>query len=239
MKKQVLFPLLTTTLMMSGFSPLFAIPIGNSNLGREYYHDVSNLEQWSFGLFISSRDRLIIAAGKQHRMDSQRISGYVGYDFKPWFTTYGLIGNVETKIHPLSRLGGHAEYGVGMIFNLIDQDILSPTLFEDRIRVNATWQYTTSKTTSFGFVSKWRELFASLTVSIVNDLEGNRLFLPISMALFGGPIYSNLISTSFEEEDKFGFTVGLEVFFTDKVSVYLGTERLDAESVMGGINVRF
>lgn len=239
MKERIFIISVVVLLVAGSFSTLLAVPIGSSNLGREYYTGVSDLDQWSCGFYYNLRDRHIRAAGQQYLMKSRKLAGYVGYDFKPWFTTYGMLGSNETEIEPTVTSGASSEYGFGMIFNLLDQEILAPTLFEDRIRVNAALQYTKTKAVWVGRSTKWRELFASLIISIVNDLDGNRLYLPISISLFGGPIYSNMTSSSFNESDSLGFTAGLEVFFTDKVSFYVGTERFDSDAFMTGVNVRF
>lgn len=240
MKKCKVLIYVVVFLVAGKFSPLFAVPIGDSNLGRKYLVTAEDLGNWCCGLYSSSRDRDVQSGGKTLPMKSHTMAGYVGYSYKPWFITYVVIGNSKTKIGFSGHPNSESEYGFGMLFNILDHDILDPTLFEDRIRINAGWQYSASKTQwGAGNKTKWRELSASLTVSIVNDIVGDKRYYPMSIALFAGPIYSDIMSSSIDEKEKFGFTAGLEVFYTQRVSFYCGIENFGDDAFMGGVNVRF
>lgn len=240
-KKSIFCVCLIVSLLAGDFTAVFAVPLGSSNMGREYLVGAGSPYKWSFGAYVETRERdvAIDRLSSLMSMKSSKIMGYVGYDFLSWFTTYFTAGQHRARIGSSGYADGELECGMGMHFNLLDQEILDPTLFEDKIRINADWQYTTSKTEYGSEVKKWRELFLALTISIVNDIEGNKLYLPNSVAVFWGPLYSDIQGGSINEKDKIGFTAGLEVFFTEKISLNLAIESFDEVTHIGGINVRF
>ena len=238
--KRSLTVILVAVLVLEGTCLLIpALPIAGSNTGREYLMGVSDLGNWSCGIYSRMLDRDIDIRGIDSLMKSKSIIGYVGYDFVRWFTTYVLAGQNESEFGNMGYGDDEFEYGFGMYFNLLDQDILDPTLFEDKIRINAGWQYSESKTESGGSDVEWSEICASLTLSIVNDLDGNKRYVPNSIALFAGPVYSDIDSSIINEKDVFGYTAGIQVFYTEKVSFDIGVEKFESDTYVGGVNVRF
>lgn len=226
-------------LLVGNFTCLFAVPIGNSNEGREYLMAAQDVGQWSCGLYSMTQKRDVTSNGLQYHMKSRKVIAYVGYDFKCWFTTYAIAGQSGAQIGGTGYADAETELGVGMHFNILDLEVLDPTLFEDKVRVNGGWQYSVTETEWAGRQTNLRELSASLMLSIVNDIEGNKLFLPNSIALFAGPIYSDIHSSSLDEKNKFGFAAGIEVFLSEKISLKWAIERFDAAGYSAGINVRF
>lgn len=240
MKKRAFLTSVVILFLLAGnLSPLLAVPIGSSNAGREYLLAAEPLGKWSCGVYSKARKRDVTTGGLSLPMKSRKTMGYVGYDFKRWFTTYATAGSSETMIGGSGYADGESEYGVGMLFNILDHEILDPTLFEDKIRINAGWQYTSSGTKYAGATRKWHELFASLTVSLVNDVEGSKFYLPNSIAIFAGPIYSDIQSSSIDEKDAFGLITGLEVFYSEKISIDWAIERFESSAYTVGINIRF
>jgi len=110
----------------------------------------------------------------------------------------------------------------------------------NNIRLNFGLQYTRSQVEwDLGTVAKWDELYSSLTFSIVNDLEGNIIMRPNSIALYFGAVYSDIASSSFKGSGQAGFTVGLQVFMTEKTSLQLGMENLEKSGYTAGVHFRF
>jgi len=174
-------------------------------------------------------------------MKSSRYAAYVGYDMVRWLTTYAVFGQSKTRLDDFEYGSSKALYGLGIRFNLLEQEILDPTLFEDTIRVHGSVQYVATGGEFLREEMNWRELDAALILSIVNEVEGNKDYLPFAIAVFVGPLYSNITSNDDlqEEGDTLGIIGGLEVFYTQRVSFDVGVESFDATGYFGGINVRF
>ena len=223
----------------SGLAVLSAVvachagPLGNSNVGGEYMVGTQNLWPWSFSVLYESQKRDVTPLG---RLQSQQYIGCVGFDPLRWLTVYAGAGSGTTKFSGLSNPEDNPTYLLGAHFNLLDHQVASPTMFEERIRINADLQYSVTRADS-GI--DWSEFYGSLTVSIVNDVEGNKIFLPNSIALFVGPVFSDLESDVFDEESTTGYTLGIEVFLSEKVSLGYALEELDGSSYTVGLNVRF
>jgi len=240
--KRSLTVICVAVLVLEGTCSLVpALPVAGSNTGREYLMGVSDLGNWSCGIYsrMLERDIDFLGIDSLMNMKSKSIIGYVGYDLVRWLTTYVLAGQNESEFGNTGYGDGELEYGIGMYFNLLDHDILDPTLFEDKIRINAGCQYSESKTESVGSNVEWSEVCASLTLSIVNDLDGSKRYVPNSIALFAGPVYSDIDSSTINERDVFGYTAGIQVFYTEKVSFDIGVENFENDTYVSGVNVRF
>lgn len=236
MKKDILC-LAGVVLLLSGLAPRSessAVPTARSNLGREYLISTDELRPWSCGLYTTSYDRNVNSL----RMRSSKYMGYVGYDFIPWITTYVTFGSHESR-YAMDPGESAGEYGLGASFNIIDQEILDPTLFEDRIRLNGNIQYTLSSIRWSGQDTDWNELYASLTLSIVNDLQGDKFFTPNSLALFIGPIYCAPVDTELTVDKTLGFTAGIDCFLNEKITLELGFQQLKNAGITAGISIRF
>ncbi|MDP6490801.1 MAG: hypothetical protein QGG69_03390, partial [Kiritimatiellia bacterium] len=86
---------------------------------------------------------------------------------------------------------------------------------------------------------RWQEGTAFITVSIVNDTTGNKIFNPNSVAVYVGPFYNYIDSDDIRLEDDFGFMAGIEVFMTDHITLDLGLRHMDAMTYEGGVHIRF
>jgi hypothetical protein len=84
-------------------------------------------------------------------------------------------------------------------------------------------------------------LKASLTASLVNHVAGSKLFLPESIAIFAGPAYSETMNDDIDDspDEQIGFTGGLEVYQTKRVSYYARLDDFDKTGYAVGVNVRF
>ncbi|MCX7591525.1 MAG: hypothetical protein N2255_07855, partial [Kiritimatiellae bacterium] len=82
------------------------------------------------------------------------------------------------------------------------------------------------------------ELYASVLFSVVNDIEGNKLYLPYSIALYGGPIFSNL-DGDINEDSLFGAVVGIDVFLTSTMAMQLEVEQLNGTGYTAALRFQF
>lgn len=234
MKKEAVIALVA----LISISALAAPRTGNPN-GKDYYLGAEIIAGWSCGIYSDNRDRDIDIDRLTTSMDTEKIGVYAGYDVKPWMTAYLSSGTARTKIGNFSDTDGNSEFAFGAIFNLLSYDIMAPTLMEDLINVNACVQLTWGEASWGNESVDWQELYGSLTLSVINEVSGNKLYLPQAIALFFGPVFSDLYSSSFDERDKTGMTAGIEVFYTDRVTFNIGVEKFDSARVVGGLNVHF
>jgi hypothetical protein len=168
-------------------------------------------------------------------MEAEKITGVIGADVFRWITVYGIAGGSKTGFNdgPATSKG---EYGAGIRLNLLDHEIIDPLLSEDRIRINASIQQTRVKSAFAGDEIKWKDTTAQLLLSLVNDLDGDPQFYPESMALYAGMVYSHLVG-AIEEEKSSWFVVGLEIFYTKRISFGLGMDI--GEDANNGVHASF
>jgi hypothetical protein len=233
----------SAAVLLSGIvSHVFAAPMGGSNRGLEHGVGSMNPKKWSVGVYTVDRERDVDSPYFAN-VKSRKTMAYLGYDwslygYTRWITTYACFGNSKT------RIGRHyaetdPEYGVGLNFNLLDQEINDPTLFENRLRLRGGCQFTRTGTDE-PETGDWDEIFLHATLGLVNDIEGNKLYLPNSIAVYGGPIFSWLgNSSSFSNEGMFGYTLGLEVYYTESISLDVGLEVMDYSDLTAGVHIRF
>jgi hypothetical protein len=249
MKKTFAITCAVATITLGSFAVSFAAPVPtDSNSGKDYFLSVPDLNAWSCGVSFESMDRKlrvpdIYRRTPQDKYRGVKSLGFVGYDFEPWFEGYLTAGLSTTKINKqLSDGNNGPAYGLGVHFNIIDKDIPDPTLWDDKIRVTAGAQYLgfngtdpyTGKTVQLG------ELSGSIIVSVVNDLQGSKEFLPNSIGVFGGLIYSDLTNAKNVMADStVGFIAGLESYYTESVSFVFAVEQIGGSGYLAGINVRF
>jgi hypothetical protein len=218
-----------------------------SNLGREYLVSVNSLSAWSFGGYVDVGEKTLTLDRPHQNVDlaCTKYMTYLGYDVFSWLTPYLVAGTSQSKFS-----GGYwdemadssAQYGIGIQANLIDHEVADPTLMEDRVRLNAAVEYSVTQADYAGQALDWVDFDASLTLAIVNDVAGNILFVPESIAFFGGPIFSTWSSHDFkpaQNRDELGFTVGMEVFYTTSVSLNIRANMLDHTGMTAGLNIRF
>ena len=228
-------------LAAAALPPASAIPVGTSNLPREYVVGNNLPRIFSCGVYAADIQRDADIGSTTVPMEYSKGMAYVGVDVVRFATLYGAIGVNNTKVSQWMEDTDETalDYEGGLTLRFLDQEIMDPTLMENRLRICAGVSY--SQTTfSLGGQSKdWGELQASVIVSIVNDLTGDRLFLPDSIAIYAGPLYSDIISNEIDESTQFGFAVGIQVFLDEHTSLDFGIRQFDSTGYAGGVHVRF
>lgn len=215
----------------------YALPAGAAQHQGEYFLGDEDLGRWSMGVYYLDREREISTLGYTRRMDSAKTMGYVGYEFIYGLVGYLTAGSADTRFEFLSVKDDHSEYGFGLLFNILDHEIPDPLLMEDRIRINGCLQYTQGGANWINTELDWQEYYGTLTVSLINDIWGDKYFNMESIGFYFGAIYSDINCSGFEVESKFGFCSGIEMMITEKVSIDLGMETLDRGAVYAGIRI--
>lgn len=231
--------LVAVSLLLAAAHHVVAAPVANSNLGREYLIGSDSLENWSAGLFTRLGERVISQRGAEVDLEFSKGMAYVGYDVLRWITPYVAVGIGDVEVADVDSDGSESELAFGVHFNILDQEIMDPTLMEDRLRINANIYLGVTESTVDGSTREWEELAVNLTVSLVNDLQGNKAYLPFSIAIYAGPAYSDYRSDDFDIEETFGFVGGLEIFHTKRISSDLSMEKFQSEAFTASVNIRF
>jgi len=240
MKTHLILGWALVLVLCAGLSSVSAVPIGGNNTARDYLIRENQLTRWCGGVYVRFRDRDVTESGRFYPfvMESRKIMAYVGVDPVRWLTVYATAGDHRIELNDSSDDRNFA-FGGGVRFNLMDHDILDPTLFEDKIRLTAGCQYTVTDAEYAGEDITIGEFYASLFVSVVNDVVGNKFYHPDSVALYAGPICSDLDSDELDEQENIGFAVGVEVFGSRNVSFDVGLEYIDSTQGKAGLHVRF
>jgi opacity protein-like surface antigen len=249
-KHTITFTCLLFALLVSLLPSVTAGPISGSNENYDYLMGGSDFSKFSIGVYSKKRALLVGAEPgfTEYEMTMKKTTAHIGYDILRWATVYALGGVADTRLdtgyypagYHQDYNGDEVELGAGVMFNLIDHDIADPSLIEDRIRVNASFEYTSCKSTWRYATATvdWTELFASLTVSIVNQIHGNRQYWPNSIGFFAGPIFSHIESSSLEHDGDSGFMAGMSIVYSENLTFDFGFERLESEGYVVGVNIR-
>ena len=215
-----------------------AAPVGNSNMPLDYVIAVKDLSAFGIGTYVEIIERDVELDGvSDAKLKSERAMVYASWNAFAWLNTYVSGGASRHKFGEYSDYSDESfEWGAGFRINLLDNDILAPTLMEDKIRLNAGLHYANVSMDGDGNPD-WSELTGSLTLSIVNDVRGNKFFLPQTISLYGGPIYSSIHGDDIDEEDSFGYTAGMEVHLNEKLSCDVGVQYINESSLVAGLHL--
>lgn len=227
-------------LVLSGFSAIDqaqAVPVGAGQHSGQYIFGAEDLGRWTVGLCYLDRERDIVTLGHATSFQATKTFGYVAYEFLYGMNAYLLVGGIESQFGGLNLVDNHAEVGVGVQFNILDHEIPDPLLMEDRIRVNASLQYTSSGADWIATEIEWEEIYGTLTVSFVNDIRGDKRYHMNSIGVFFGVVYSDLKSSSIDEDSAFGYMAGVDIHITENVLFEVGLESLDDGAIFGGIHI--
>lgn len=230
----------------SSSSLLLAMPRISSNSDRDYIVSMADLSKWSCGISFDNQERSvrysrIFSAQSTYTVKTKKQLLYIGYDFKPWLVAYALGGSSQIDVRTLPKTDSEMEIGAGAQVNILNHDLLDPILTEDKITVNASLQLTTTEAKINNRTIEWRELNASITAAIVNDVTGNKLMLPESIALFAGPVYSDIIGSGIDEAsgDRLGVTVGIEVYYTKRLAFNFRLDKFEEPAYSAGLRMNF
>lgn len=238
--KNILLISFVTVLIFSMFGAnqaTQAAPMGVAQHPGGYFLGDEDLGRWMMGVYYLDRERDIRTLGSLTSLQTVKKMGYVGFEIIYGMSGYVILGSTQTQFEGMHITDTHSEFGFGLQFNILDHEIPDPTLMEDRVRINATLQYTKCGADWIATEVDWEEIYGSITVSFINDIEGNKYFHLNSIGFFFGAIYSDLISSSVDEESSFGYCAGVDLFLTEKTSLEFGTETLDSGSVFGAFHV--
>ena len=211
--------------------------------GAHYLFAAENLSGWHIGGFYRYNDREAnhseITPLKQNKYIMQ-----VGRDLFDWLSIYCFLVATAVKMEPW---GGDTdtslEYGCGVWANLLDHDLLSNMALETRLRLQALAQVSAAHPEVNGSDNDYLETYGTITLSIVNELLGNKNYWPEAIGVFFGPVYNDI---NFDDDyvkltgETFGVTIGLDIYFTRKTTLSLAYENFsDDKALNAALDFRF
>jgi len=229
----IAFAVLATSILSA-----HAIPTGKSNESGDYVSGTGISHMFNAGIYGGSIEREVEYRETMMPLESKQSIVYMGIEVTPWATVFVGGGLADHQVGMLeSKTTQKVE--AGLLLNLVDHVFLDPTLFEDKLRINAgaSWAYTEAEWLDNDV--RWQEATAFLTVSIVNDTIGNKFFNPNSIAIYMGPLFNYIQSDEIELEDEFGYMAGIEVFLTESISIDLGMRHISTTGFEGGLHINF
>lgn len=240
MKKQAIISLVVVSLTLSiSTSITHASPVADSKLEREYLVSDREFSKWCFGVFTLNRKRDVRLQNWDRKFATSSVFMYLGYDILPWLTAFGAAGSTEAEIENLHETDRQGEFMAGFNANILDQAILDPLLMEDRLLLNASAYISSGRANWSGSDTFWTEFNVEATLTVVNDVDGSKLFFPEAIAIYAGPIFSNIQTSAFDEEDKIGYTAGMATYLTKRVSLDFGANTFSDSAYFAGLHVRF
>ncbi len=230
MKKTIAFAL--TTLVLSA-ATLSAAPRITSNDPLDYLTSANDLNRWSIGVDLRFVERGISINGTDQTLKPNQYMFYTGYDLARWVSIYGLLGYGDAKTEYGDREGEIA-WGAGARFLLLDQLILGTMETVDRMRIIGNIALTSQGSEYQGEDINWMETTGSLTIGLINDIEGNKGLWFEGMGIYTGACYDNLRSSDFDTEgDSVGLIVGLELYVSTRMSVDVCYEFYGDDTAIG------
>jgi len=222
-----------------------AAPRSGGNVGSDFLMGASDKSGWSCGIFYEGRDRHLEIGdnGPTRKVSTDIGAVYIGHTLVKWINVYAFAGMLyaDNGTGPLRESDDNFLYGGAVHMDFFLHEIQDPVLMENEIRLSGDAAIYVSEFEVFGESRDFQEVKASLTAAIVNHLDGNKLFVPESIGIYGGPVYSQVFGGDLDDgpDDQVGLAAGLEVFHTKRVSYYAGIERFKDTGFTAGLNVRF
>ncbi len=222
--------------------PVQASPRAAEASGSHYLMAADNLDGWHLGGFYRYADREMDHGARSFKQN--KFMMHIGRDLLPWVSIYGFLGSVTAEVEPGTGDNDPSlEYGAGIWANLLDHDLLNNLSLETRLRLQALFQVSAADPDVNRYDLGYTEAYGSLTLSIVNELLGNKNYWPDAIGLFFGPVYNEL----FMDNDRidmtgpeFGITAGLDFYISRNLTLSVGYEFLDSDNAMNAaLNFRF
>lgn len=225
------------------FSEVSAEPLGNVPTPIDHLVTARDLHRFGAGVYGGTTKRGIEIDGLrgERELKGDSIMAYVSFYPLTWVSAYAAGGYARYGLS--DAMGGYgprdSQWAFGARVNLLDHDVADPWIFEDRVRLTANVHYgmQDAEIGNHG-TYEWSELKSSIMVSLVNDVVGNKLFLPLTISLYAGPVYS-VLGGDLNETEEFGFAGGLQTQLSVHTALSVGVEDLDGTSVLASLDVRF
>ena len=177
-----------------------------------------NYSGWTFAGYFSDYKKLYKNAPE---FEFTRMNAIIGYDVTRWLTIYGVAGTLEQKVKNMNSISDSAGiFGLGFWANLMEADQLSYFDGVDRYLLSLGLEGVFSDN-DFGTYST---IDGHLFFEVQGDVKKRAFIFPRTIGIYIGPVFSVSVSSDYDSAsgDAFGFGGGLNVKFTDNVSLKVG-----------------
>ena len=241
----------TDNLYLTGLAAavLFTATVGNALAnpraaeasGADFIVAADDLSGWHVGGFYRYQSREIDHG--YYNLSRDTFAFHIGRDIVRWFSIYGFVGTTDFDLERSFYDSDIAvTYGAGAWFNIIDQDLLTSTMLETKMRIQACAQISAATPEMGGRDYDYTETYATLTFSVINEVVGNKNLWPDAIGLFFGPAYSDFDSDELDATgDRLGMIFGLDVYVARNVSLSASYETYgDGDDAINiSVNCRF
>jgi len=180
------------------------------------------------------------------RADS--ISGYVGYNFVPWFTTFVTVGATSLRGGEWNSTDYALRVSGGVNAYFWEGDVLTPAFAAGRISIKATAEVLRHEADTEAGTSDWFEFIAAIPIGyeMFDRYPTAKSGVSTSLALYAGPAISYIdgdlavlpgVKQSFGQDQLFGAVAGADVYFAPAVSI--GFKALIFDDISTGASLRF
>lgn len=227
---------------LTGGAALAAPRMGEA-LGSSYLLTAKNLTGWHAGAYYRMHEFDARFKNRDREIELEKIMAFAGYDVLPWITAYGLIGQASPEVENDSGDNDSAtEFGAGVLVNLLDHDILDNLSLETRIRIQGQIQFTLAQPEVEGEDFDYNELYGSLTLSVLNEMVGNKRYWPEAISLFAGPCFTRIDGDHFDQiPGEIGLIAGSDVLVSRRLALSGSYEFYEdgSHAITGTLSLRF
>jgi len=217
---------------------------------RESLLGSESLDRWTVGLdYERQARRVTLDGGADATLYLRSTSAFLGYDFAPWFTLFGTVGQAEGRLYTGSYGDTDLRLSAGVDVNLWQYDVADPGFLAGRLTLRGLAEFASSNFEEGDAEVDFTETFGALTLNyeiFVEDLKATRR-IPYSLVLYVGPAYSALdgeaelggAEESFDEDRTLGFAAGADLFVAHNLSLGFHLQEFDHTTYRGTLRYHF
>lgn len=216
----------------------FASPRAAAASGSAFMVSADDLSGWHLGGFYRYSSNEINDGLNSLNRDSFAIT--LGHDIFPFFSVYALAGVTDAELENSYQESDKVFlYGFGGWLNIVDHDLLTNLSLETKIRLQAFGQVSFSCPEFDGDEASIRDYYGNLTLSVVNNLIGNKSYWPEAISLFFGPVYNKVRGDIDSTGEEIGLIFGLDIALDRNVGLSLSYETYGSEDDALGISLNY
>lgn len=237
--RAILFASLVSAICCAAVIPAFASPRAAAASGSAFMVSADDLSGWHLGGYYRYASREVNDGFNNLSQDNFALT--VGHDIFSFLSVYALGGVSNAQLENQYQDSDKVFlYGFGGWLNIIDHDLLSNLSLETKIRLQAFGQISYCNPEFDSGDSNLRDYYANLTLSIVNNLIGNKHFWPEAIAIFFGPVYDKTKGDDLDfTGEEVGFLFGLDIALDRNVGLSLSYEAYGSDDNALGVSLNY
>jgi hypothetical protein len=228
-------------LVFASLQTAHADPTGSAFKSDDYMGATHDRPQWSVGVYQGVQKRDLSSGFGSGIFEMRRMQVRAGYNVMPWLTLFAGVGQAEMLPSGApSHLDSDSEYHYGFHVRLIEHEFEDVKMRENYLRIDLSYTVRESDGDDFS----WEEDIAAATFSFINEIERDQIYVPHSIGLYVGPLWSTVDATvgsrlAFSEVDDLGLVGGLDIYFNPHFSFQWELQMFEENSTQIGLRFRF